>query len=139
LTDVTVNDAEYYGLLKGMAMASKRGDLVWLYIPNDQHGLGRKMVRQWHGPFPIAKVRDNLMVKLKIEDTRFRFIPWVHTNCLRSRAVFPERPTIEIKVDEENEFDAALLPEHSWKPDSGRSQFQVETMLDYRAVAHPRA
>jgi len=30
LTDVTVNDAEYYGLLKGMAMASKRGvqDLI---------------------------------------------------------------------------------------------------------------
>jgi ribonuclease HI len=30
LTDVTVNDAEYYGLLKDMAMASKRGvqDLI---------------------------------------------------------------------------------------------------------------
>jgi hypothetical protein len=51
-----------------------------------------------------------------------------------------KRPTIEIKVDEENEFDAALLPEHSWKPDSGQSQYQVETMLGHRAgVDHPRA
>jgi hypothetical protein len=120
------------GMSEVLMSGFEKGDRVWLYISNDQHGLGRKMVRQWHGPFPIDKVRDNLLVKLKIEDTRYRFNPWVHTNCLRSRAVFPERPTIEIKVDEENEFDAALLPEDSWEPDSGRDEYEVDEILDLR-------
>ncbi|KAJ8564051.1 hypothetical protein ON010_g7289 [Phytophthora cinnamomi] len=39
-------------------------------------------------------------------------------NRLKSRAFFPKRPTTEIEVSEDDDFDAALLPEDSWEPDS---------------------
>ncbi|GMF19435.1 unnamed protein product [Phytophthora fragariaefolia] len=44
----------------------------------------------------------------------------------------PERPTVEIEVAEDDDFDAALLPEDSWEPDSERNEYEVEKVLDLR-------
>ncbi|OWZ13117.1 hypothetical protein PHMEG_00013624 [Phytophthora megakarya] len=42
---------------------------------------------------------------------------WVHIRRLKPRALFPKRPSLRIDDLEEDDFDAALLPEDSWEPD----------------------
>ncbi|GMF47851.1 unnamed protein product [Phytophthora fragariaefolia] len=44
----------------------------------------------------------------------------------------PKRPTVEIEVEEDDDFDAALLPEDSWEPDSERNEYEVEKIMDLR-------
>ncbi|KAL4134291.1 hypothetical protein PRIC2_004600 [Phytophthora ramorum] len=108
------------------------GDLVWLYIPKVQPGLSRKLAHMWHGPFRIEEVHNDFRVKLKIEDTGYRVNPWVHISRLKPRALFPKRPNMELNVNEDDDFDAALLPEDSWEPDSERDEYEVEKILDLR-------
>ncbi|OWZ01185.1 hypothetical protein PHMEG_00027483 [Phytophthora megakarya] len=83
----------------------RKGDAVWLYIPKVQTGLSKKLAYLLHGPFRIDEVLDDFRVKLKVDKTVYR-----------PRALFPKRPTVSVEVDEEDDFDAALLPEDSWKP-----------------------
>ncbi|OWZ00153.1 hypothetical protein PHMEG_00028727 [Phytophthora megakarya] len=68
----------------------ERGDAVWLYIPNAQPGLSRKLAHLWHGPFRIDEVHDDFRVKLKIDGTGYRVNPWVHVSRLKPRALFPK-------------------------------------------------
>jgi hypothetical protein len=103
-----------------------------LYIPKVQTGLSRKLAHLWHGPFRIDEVHDDFRVKLKTEDTGYRVNPWVHISRLKPRAIFPKRPTVEIQMEDEDDFDAALLPEDSWEPDSERDEYEVEAILDLR-------
>ncbi|POM57841.1 Reverse transcriptase [Phytophthora palmivora] len=122
------------------------GDAVWLYIPKVQPGLSRKLAHMWHGPFRIQEIHDNFRVKLGVENTGYRVNPWVHVSRLKPRALFPKRPTVEIEVSEDDDFDAALLPEDSWEPDvlncgallyefnqgaRARARFQVTITREY--------
>ncbi|KAE9313831.1 hypothetical protein PR003_g19398 [Phytophthora rubi] len=106
------------------------GDAVWLYIPKVQTGLSRKLAHLWHGPFRIAEMHDDFRVKLKIEDTGYRVNPWVHVSRLKPRALHPKRPSVQIDVDDEDDFDTALLPEDSWEADN--DEYEVEKILDLR-------
>ncbi|GMF15379.1 unnamed protein product [Phytophthora fragariaefolia] len=89
------------------------GDAVCLYIPKVQTGLSRKLAHLWHGPSRIEEMRDDFRVKLKVSDTGYRVNPWVHVSRRKPRALFPERPADQIDVNEDDDFDAALLPEDS--------------------------
>ncbi|OWY90373.1 hypothetical protein PHMEG_00041521 [Phytophthora megakarya] len=95
-------------------------------------GLSRKLAHLWHGPFRIDEIHDDFRVKLKIQGTGYRVNPWVHISRLKSRAPFSKRPTLEIQVSEDDDFDAALLPEDSWEPDTVQDEYEVEEILDLR-------
>jgi hypothetical protein len=70
------------------------------------------------------------MVKLKM-GTAYKFFPWVHCSRLKLRTVSPERPTARRdQIAEEDDFDAALLPEDSWDVDQPAGEFEVEAILD---------
>ncbi|GMF60972.1 unnamed protein product [Phytophthora fragariaefolia] len=69
---------------------------------------------------------------LKVTDSGYRVNPWVHVSRLKPRALFAKRPIVEIKVAEDDDFDAALLPEDSWEPGSERNEYDVEKILDLR-------
>ncbi|OWZ10132.1 reverse transcriptase [Phytophthora megakarya] len=102
------------------------GDSVWLYIPKVLPGLSRKSAHLWHGPFRIE------------QGTGYRVEPWVHISRLKPRALFPKRPSLRIEVSEEDDFDAALLPEDSWGPDSVYQEYEVEVIVDLRWTKRTR-
>jgi hypothetical protein len=114
------------------------GDAVWLYIHKVQPGLSRKFAHLWHGPFRIEDIHDGFKVKLKVKDTGYRVNPWVHVSRLKPRALFPKRPVEEIEVAEDDDFDATLLPEDSWEPDTANNEYEVEKLLDLRWVKRTR-
>ncbi|POM79062.1 LOW QUALITY PROTEIN: Reverse transcriptase [Phytophthora palmivora] len=115
----------------------EKGDAVWLYIPKVQPGLSRKLARLWHGPFRIEDVRDDFRVKLKVEDLEYRVNPWVHISRLKPRAIFSRRPKVEVEVEDDDDFDAALLPEDSWEPDNA-NDVTMEGIQDVRWVKRTR-
>ncbi|OWY95473.1 hypothetical protein PHMEG_00034515 [Phytophthora megakarya] len=113
-------------------------DSVWLYIPKALPGLSRKLAHLWHGPFRLEQVRDDFKVKLKVQGTGYRVEPWVHISRLKPRALFPKRLSLRIDVSEEDDFDAALLPEDSWEPDSVYQEYEVEEIVDLRWTKRTR-
>ncbi|GMF46692.1 unnamed protein product [Phytophthora fragariaefolia] len=104
----------------------EKGDSVWLYIHKVQPGLSRKPAHMWHGTFRIEEVHDDFRVKLKVTDSGYRVNPWVHVSRLKPPARFPKRPTVEIEVAEDDDFDTAILSE---------ARFQTMQARD----DHPRA
>ncbi|OWY93849.1 LOW QUALITY PROTEIN: hypothetical protein PHMEG_00036596 [Phytophthora megakarya] len=96
----------------------------------DSVRLSRKLAHLWYGPFRIDEIHDDFRVKLKIPGTGYRVNPWVHISRLEPRALFPKRPTSEIQVSEDGDFDAALPPEDSWDPDTAQDEYEVEEILD---------
>ncbi|KAE8959766.1 hypothetical protein PR002_g30430 [Phytophthora rubi] len=76
-------------------------------------------------------MHDDFRVKLKVEDTSYRFNPWVHVSRLKPRALHPKRPSVQIDVDEDDDFDT-LLPEDSWEADTENNEYEVEKILDLR-------
>ncbi|ETM97635.1 hypothetical protein PPTG_20089, partial [Phytophthora nicotianae INRA-310] len=112
----------------------EKGDAVWLYIPRVQPGLSKKLAHQWRGPFRIDEIRDDFRVKLKVEGSGYRVNPWVHISGLKPRAVYPRRPRKELDLEDDLDFDAALLPEDSWEPDNLNGVYEVEKILDLRWV-----
>ncbi|OWY93299.1 hypothetical protein PHMEG_00037358 [Phytophthora megakarya] len=101
-------------------------------------GLSRKLAHLWHGPFRIEEIHDDFRIKLKIPGTGYRVNPRVHISRLKPRALFPKRPTSEIQVSEDDDFDAALLPEDSWEPDIAQDEYEVEEILDLRWIKRTR-
>ncbi|OWY97524.1 hypothetical protein PHMEG_00031927 [Phytophthora megakarya] len=95
-------------------------------------GLSKKLAHLWHWHFRIDEVLDDFRVKLKVDSTGYRVNPWVHISRLNQRALFPKRPTVSVDVDEEDDFDAALLPEDSWEADAQKDEYKVENILDFR-------
>ncbi|POM77077.1 Hypothetical protein PHPALM_5596 [Phytophthora palmivora] len=61
-----------------------------------------------------------------------------HPGRLKPRALFPKRPTVEVEVSEDDDFDAALLPEDSWEPDAVNDEYEVERILDLRWTKRTR-
>ncbi|OWY90103.1 hypothetical protein PHMEG_00041920 [Phytophthora megakarya] len=108
----------------------EKGDSVWLYIPKVQTGLSRKLAHMWHGPFRIDEIRDDFRMRLKVRDTGYRVNPWKHISRLKPRVVFSKRPMVEVDVADDDDFDAALLPEDSWEPDCSNDVFEVESIQD---------
>ncbi|GMF40892.1 unnamed protein product [Phytophthora fragariaefolia] len=79
-----------------------------------------------------SRCNDDFRVKLEVNDFGYRVNPWVHASRLKPRALFPKRPSVEIEVAEDDDFDAALLPKDSWEPDSERNEYEVEKILGLR-------
>ncbi|OWZ03379.1 hypothetical protein PHMEG_00024903 [Phytophthora megakarya] len=48
------------------------------------------------------------------------------------------RDGFTIDVSEEDDFDAALLPEHSWEPDSVYQEYEIEEIVDLRWTKRTR-
>ncbi|POM61062.1 hypothetical protein PHPALM_29984, partial [Phytophthora palmivora] len=69
---------------------------------------------------------------LKVEDSGYRVNPW-------PRAIFPRRPKVEVEVEDDDDFDAALLPEDSWEPDNANDEYEVESIQDVRWVKRTRS
>ncbi|OWZ03834.1 LOW QUALITY PROTEIN: reverse transcriptase [Phytophthora megakarya] len=97
----------------------EKGDSVWLYVPKVQTGLSWKLAHM------IDEIRDDFRVRLKI-------------SRLKPRVVFPKRPTVEVDVADDDDFDAVLLPEDGWEPDSSNDVFEVESIEDVRWVKRTR-
>ncbi|KAE8959410.1 hypothetical protein PR001_g30724 [Phytophthora rubi] len=114
------------------------GDAVWLYLGRVQPGLTKKFAHLWHGPFRITEVTNDYRCKLKIEGSGYKLYPWVHVSRLKPRALFPDRPTDEVEVAEEDDLDVALLPEDVFEPDEDRDVYEVEAIQDIRRVKRTR-
>ncbi|POM65328.1 Hypothetical protein PHPALM_18974 [Phytophthora palmivora] len=127
-----------YSYALACAEELQRKAKLWLYIPKVQPGLSRKLAHLWHGPFRIEDVRDDFRVKLMVEDSGYRVNPWVHISRLKPRAIFPRRPKVEVEVEDDDDFDAALLPEDSWEPDNANDEYEVESIQDVRWVKRTR-
>ncbi|OWZ23030.1 hypothetical protein PHMEG_0002138 [Phytophthora megakarya] len=107
------------------------GGSVWVY-------LARKFAHLWHGSFRIREVSDDFRCKLKIEGTAYKVYPWVHVSRLKPRALFPDRPTEEVEASEDDELDAALLPEDVSEPDEAQNVYEVKAIRDVRWVKRTR-
>jgi hypothetical protein len=108
----------------------KVGDAVWLFMARVKPGLSKKLAHLWHGPFRVIDQKDEFMVKLKMGN-EYKFFPWVHTSRLKLRVSSPDRPTNELEAFlEEDDLDAALLPEDSWEADESVGEYEVEAILD---------
>ncbi|KAJ8524057.1 hypothetical protein ON010_g17062 [Phytophthora cinnamomi] len=114
------------------------GDEVWLYLTRVQPELTKKFAHLWHGPFRIMETLDDFRCKLKIEGSGYKLHPWVHVSRLKPRALFPDRPTEDVEVDEEDDFDAAILPEDVDGPDEAQNEYEVEIIRDVRWVKRTR-
>ncbi|OWY94883.1 hypothetical protein PHMEG_00035263 [Phytophthora megakarya] len=124
--------------LKKKAKRARSAAQTRLYIPKVRTGLSRKLAHLWHGPSRIDEIYDDFRVKLKIPGTGYRVNPWVHISRLKPKALFPKRPTSEIQVSEEDDFDAALLAEDSWESDTVQDEYEVEEILDLRWIKRTR-
>ncbi|GMF22208.1 unnamed protein product [Phytophthora lilii] len=82
-------------------------DSVWLYLGRVQPELTKKFAHLWHGPFRIIETSDDFRCKLKIEGSGYNVYPWVHVSRLKPRALFPDRPTMEVEVSDDDAFDVA--------------------------------
>ncbi|KAE9283843.1 hypothetical protein PF008_g27304 [Phytophthora fragariae] len=114
------------------------GDAVWLYLGRVQPELTKKFAHLWHGPFRITEVTNDYRCKLKIEGSGYKLYPGVHVSRLKPRALFPDRPTDDVEVAEEDDLDAALLPEDVFEPDEDRDVYEVEAIQDIRWVKRTR-
>ncbi|OWZ19787.1 LOW QUALITY PROTEIN: hypothetical protein PHMEG_0005909 [Phytophthora megakarya] len=83
------------------------GDSIWLYLTRVQPGLSKKFAHLWYDSFRILEVSNNFGSKLKI---KVPYTKYTLAYMLKPRALFPDRPTKEVEVSED-EFHAALLPE----------------------------
>ncbi|KAG6586670.1 reverse transcriptase [Phytophthora cinnamomi] len=81
---------------------------------------------------------DGFRCKLKIEGSGYKLYPWVHISRLKPRALFPNRPTEDVEVAEEDDFDAAILPEDVDGPDEAQNEYEVENIRDVRWVKRSR-
>jgi hypothetical protein len=109
------------------------GDSVWLYMAKVKPGLTKKLAHLWHGPFRVLERREDYMYKLRVDGQVYKFFPWVHATRLRRRSEHPDRPVTALpRVDEDDDFDAALLPEDSWEADEEAGEYEVESIRDVR-------
>ncbi|OWZ00886.1 LOW QUALITY PROTEIN: reverse transcriptase [Phytophthora megakarya] len=100
------------------------GSRIWLYLDRVKEGYARKLAHLSHGPF-----------RLDIAGTGYPIFPVVHVSKLKLVKDFPDRPRIELTVDESDrlDFDEILLPENSWVPDLGGNEYEVERISDVQS------
>ncbi|POM73426.1 Hypothetical protein PHPALM_9729 [Phytophthora palmivora] len=112
----------------------KEGDQVWLFMERVKQGLTKKLAHRWHGPFRVKSKVEEFAYELELPDkSGYRFYPVIHVSRLK-KVVDAERLTTrliaELEEDQRFDFDEELLPEDSWEPDEGASQYEVEVILD---------
>ncbi|KAK1943754.1 hypothetical protein P3T76_005150 [Phytophthora citrophthora] len=118
-------------LEEGQATSIQNPDSPRAVLPKVQSGLSRKLTHLWHDPFRIDEVHEDFRVKIKVEAVST-------LGRLKPRVLFPKRPTVVIDVDDDDDFDAALFPEDSWKPDAGNDEYEAERILDLRRSKRTR-
>ncbi|OWY98695.1 reverse transcriptase [Phytophthora megakarya] len=97
------------------------GSRILLYLDRVKEVYARKLAHLWHGPFRVAEKITEFSVKLEIAGTGYQIFPVVHLSKLKLVKDFPDRPRVELTVDEADrlDFDEILLPEDSSVPDLG--------------------
>ena len=129
------HNAQLDSLPEGVPKQYEIGESVWLYVSQVKPGLSKKLAHVWHGPFRIIDKSENesYRYRLKLEGTSYRFYPWVHISRLKPRIEFPNRPQDAVaELPEDDDFDAALLPEDSWVPDEETGRYEVQAIHDVR-------
>ncbi|OWZ06490.1 reverse transcriptase, partial [Phytophthora megakarya] len=88
---------------------------IWLYLDRVKEGYERKLAHA--------------------TGTGYQIFPVVHVAKLKVVKDFPDRPRVELTVDETDrlDFDEILLPEDSWVPDLGADEYEVERISDMRS------
>ncbi|OWZ04849.1 reverse transcriptase [Phytophthora megakarya] len=78
---------------------------------------------------------NEFSVKLEIAGTGYQTFPVVHVSKLKLVKDFPDRPRVELTVDEADclDFDEILLSEDSWVPDQEADEYEVERISDVRS------
>ncbi|KAJ0401147.1 hypothetical protein P43SY_004354 [Pythium insidiosum] len=107
------------------------GNQVWLHLARTQPGLTRKLAHQWHGPLSVTETIES-------SSPRTRVYPWVHIGRLKPRVSWHDRPGDDVETDpgnDDDDLDAALLPEDSWQPDEEAGEYAVEELRDVRWVS----
>jgi len=108
------------------------GDFVWLYLARVKPGLTKKLAHLWHGSFLIEDKSDEFRCKLRVQGSGYQIHPWVHVGRLKPRLLSEKRPTETLDVDEDDDWNAALLPGDSWEPEPDSDVYEVEAILDVR-------
>ncbi|GMF42042.1 unnamed protein product [Phytophthora fragariaefolia] len=82
-----------------------------------------EQTRKW------KELSERIRSGFEVGDAVWLFIPKVQTGL---SPLFPERPADQIDVNEDDDFDAALLPEDSWEADNLNGEYEVEKIMDLR-------
>ncbi|OWZ07953.1 reverse transcriptase [Phytophthora megakarya] len=108
------------------------GSRIWLYLDRVKEGYARKLAHLWHGPFRVAEKINEFSVQLEVAGTGYQTFPLVHVSKLKLVKDFPDRPRVELSVNEADrlDFDEILLPEDSWVQDLGADEYEVERISD---------
>ncbi|POM78674.1 LOW QUALITY PROTEIN: Hypothetical protein PHPALM_3769 [Phytophthora palmivora] len=99
----------------------KEGDQVWLFME-------RRKVEEFAYELELPdKSGDRFYPVIHVSQS-------IHVSRLKKVADAEKRPTTrvvaELEEDQRFDFDEELLPEDSWEPDEGASQYEVEAILD---------
>ncbi|OWY97667.1 hypothetical protein PHMEG_00031752, partial [Phytophthora megakarya] len=97
----------------------EKGKSIWLYIPK---------------AFRIEEIWDDFRLRRKVKATDYSVNPWVHISRLKPRVVLTKRTTIEVDVENDDGFEAALLPEDSWQPGRSNDVAEMELIQDVQWV-----
>ncbi|POM62384.1 LOW QUALITY PROTEIN: reverse transcriptase [Phytophthora palmivora] len=113
----------------------KEGDQVWLFMERVKQGLTKKLAHRWHDPFRVKRKVEEFAYELELPDkSGYRFYPVIHVSRLKKVVDTEKRPTTPLiaglEEDQRFDLDEELLPEDSWEPDEGASQYEVEAILD---------
>ncbi|OWZ22673.1 hypothetical protein PHMEG_0002587 [Phytophthora megakarya] len=121
---------------QGRRIAPDRGWISRLVTPRPDEGrYARKLAHLWHGPFRVAEKINEFSIKLKIAGTEYQIFPVVHVSKLKLVKDFPDRPRMELTVDEYDrlDFDDIPLPEDCWVRDLGAVEYEIERISDVRS------
>ncbi|OWZ05002.1 reverse transcriptase [Phytophthora megakarya] len=118
---------------------STRLDLGFGYLDRVREGYARKLAHLWHGPFRVANNINEFRIKLEIAGTGYQIFPVIHVSKLKLVKDFPDRPRVELTVNESDrfDFDEIVLPEDGWVPDLGADEYEVERISDVRRYDDP--
>ncbi|POM70935.1 Hypothetical protein PHPALM_12568 [Phytophthora palmivora] len=122
-------------LAESTKLLFKEGDQVWLFMERVKQGLTKKLAHRWHGPFRVKRKVEEFAYELELPGkSGYRFYPVIHVPRLKkvvdAEKIPTTRLTAELEEGQRLDFDEELLPEDSWEPDEGASQYEVEAILD---------
>ncbi|OWZ03123.1 hypothetical protein PHMEG_00025203 [Phytophthora megakarya] len=100
-----------------------------------EHGWDPRSTLEATLPVGFAEKINEFSAKLEITGTGYQIFPVVYVSKLKLVKDFPDRPRVELAVDEADrlDFDEILLPEDSWGPDLGADEYEVERISDVRS------
>ena len=108
------------------------GQLVWVYTPNTQKGLSKKLLYNWFGPYRIVEESSPVHYRLRSKNSK-KVTFAVHANRMKPFVDPASRPIEPPKNDEPNEpyLDQSDIPIDSFKPgDSNSHDNGTSTAVD---------